>query len=986
MAVIETWFDQDLQKPVKVHYIDGNLFSHNGNGNRVGVHVFDNGEPVTLSGTVSGYVVTADGSTVPCTGSRSGNSASILIPAAAYQPGAVFITVFLTDGSTVTTLASVATNVLRARTNNQVSPGSVVTDWTNTINAAMQSVVDANAANIAVEYDSLVFPVPLGKYCIHDNLLYRCKTPIASTESWTSSHWVRVRLSDVVDVAEDNISAMATFGDREEVTVSLIDGIVATNGTVETGSSAYKHADIPVTGGERYSVSGYKYSSSYPAVVYWGGSTVKSYDNTPSAGAFSDYEITVPFDVDRMTVNTNSSTGAVVARIMPYKALIEEDISTIRDIQNLKDINGHVPYGYARVTGVTPITGVVTKYNTINTGTGAYVSISVVPGEKYLLSGYKYGNDYPAFIYRKDGKIVSYDTTITNNTRFTNIPVTIPYGVDELVVNGGGTNSSVVIFIGSIKDMSDAASVDAVKSVLPITYQDVTFTPTGHVIDKGNTENPSTGVHAAVSVNAGEKYVLSGYKYSNEYPGYIFRSNGLVMQYENTLSAGAFKNVNVTIPDGVEELVVNGNTTTSIGIQKSALVDVARKDIVDSLLPTRAYLYDSVPLTYLDGIMDKWAGTTPGAGYRSVIPVAEGEEYFIITYKWGNDYPPYLFLKNGSIVSYGTSDRNGTMHDYYATVPSGVDQMVVNSNTNSFCYVGKKRYVNTMPRSKWSNKKIAWFGTSIPEPSLYNPVIGYAEYVADLLGATVYNEAVGSSCARRGFKSKQSDIDPYGWTGMGIAALWNMGSSLEEKNEIITNWDSKWRSLTGYNQAMTDGIRNKAIACSYENKLMKYITDTPVDLYVFDHGYNDWGSNPVDLEVNTDNPFDMSTYQGAMNTYIKLILTANPRAKILILSHYESQERPGLIEMQEWVARYWNLPFGELYKRLGWAGDRTVVSTGYWRNGFWVESGGSETTYTLKQIHIPDGRHPNGDLSGHACMDIAHIVAEFVNQITPTDY
>lgn len=212
MAVIETWFNQDLQQPVKVHYLDGSLFSHNGNGNRIGVHVFNNGEPVTLSGTVSGYVVTADGSTVPCTGSRSGNNASILIPAAAYQPGAVFITVFLTDGNTVTTLASVATNVLTARTNNQVSPGSVVTDWTNTINAAMQAVVDANAANMATPYASLTFPVPLGKYCLHDNLLYRCTTPIASSEDWTAGNWQRCIIADEVSDAKKTIELIGKNG------------------------------------------------------------------------------------------------------------------------------------------------------------------------------------------------------------------------------------------------------------------------------------------------------------------------------------------------------------------------------------------------------------------------------------------------------------------------------------------------------------------------------------------------------------------------------------------------------------------------------------------------------------------------------------------------------------------------------------------------------------------------------------------------------
>jgi len=211
MAQIETWYNQDLQQPVKVHYLDGSLFSHNSNGNRIGVHVFNNGEPVTLSGTVSGYVVTADGSTVPCTGTRSGNSASILIPAAAYQPGAVFITLFITDGTTVTTLASVSTSVLTARTNNQIDPGSVVTDWTQTVNAAMQSVETA-AENlggiIAVPYANITYPVPLGKYTYYEGNLYRCISPIATSESFTAAHWTQVRLGDDVS---DLKSAITNF-------------------------------------------------------------------------------------------------------------------------------------------------------------------------------------------------------------------------------------------------------------------------------------------------------------------------------------------------------------------------------------------------------------------------------------------------------------------------------------------------------------------------------------------------------------------------------------------------------------------------------------------------------------------------------------------------------------------------------------------------------------------------------------------------------
>lgn len=247
MAVIETWFEQDLQKPVKVRYIDGNLFSHNGNGNRIGVIVTNNGEAVTLTGTVSGYAVLADGTTVPCTGTRSGNKASILVPAAAYSPGSILISIFLTDGTTVTTLAALSSSVIMARTGNQISPGSVVTDWTNTINAAMQSVetAAANLGNIvATPYANLTFPVPLGKYTIYNNGLYRCISPIASSEAWTAAHWTNVKLGD--DVAElksalhnvESASGIYT-GEYEQGTINAGNG---------TNNNSYPNVRVRTTG------------------------------------------------------------------------------------------------------------------------------------------------------------------------------------------------------------------------------------------------------------------------------------------------------------------------------------------------------------------------------------------------------------------------------------------------------------------------------------------------------------------------------------------------------------------------------------------------------------------------------------------------------------------------------------------------------------------------------------------------------------------
>ena len=292
MAVIETWFNQDLQKPVKTQYIDGSLFSNNGNGNRIGVVVTDNGEPVTISGTVSGYVVISNGSTVPCTGAKSGNRASILIPPAAYVPGSAFISLFVTDGTTVTTLAALSTTVLQTRTESQVDPGSVVTDWTQTINGAMQDVQTA-AANlgsiVAIPYASLTYPVPLGKYTYYDGGLYRCISPIASSETFAPAHWTAVKLGD--DVSDLKTAIDSIVSDTQAIEFSTyteskyITSYPGREGTLETDANYHVSTRAIVKPGEIVRAegiccSGYKSIAWYDSSNTYKGILVTGTDNT----------------------------------------------------------------------------------------------------------------------------------------------------------------------------------------------------------------------------------------------------------------------------------------------------------------------------------------------------------------------------------------------------------------------------------------------------------------------------------------------------------------------------------------------------------------------------------------------------------------------------------------------------------------------------------------------------------------------------------
>ena len=106
MALIETWLRTDVREMVRVTHLEGNLFTGDADGNLFGAVVTDGGEPVNLTGAVSGFLMLDDGATVVVNGQKDGNRAWIEIPAAACTvPGRVRIALKV---GTVTVAAAVA--------------------------------------------------------------------------------------------------------------------------------------------------------------------------------------------------------------------------------------------------------------------------------------------------------------------------------------------------------------------------------------------------------------------------------------------------------------------------------------------------------------------------------------------------------------------------------------------------------------------------------------------------------------------------------------------------------------------------------------------------------------------------------------------------------------------------------------------------------------------------------------------------------------
>lgn len=146
MAVFETWLKSDLKKPLTVKPLAGNLFSADNQGNLIGVEVMDGGSPAELSGGVTGYVIRADGATLPISGTLAGNRASIVLPASAY---AVIGHVSIVIKVGTTTVGACTSYVYQTTTDTVVDPGRVIPsieELLAQIDACIAATAGANAA------------------------------------------------------------------------------------------------------------------------------------------------------------------------------------------------------------------------------------------------------------------------------------------------------------------------------------------------------------------------------------------------------------------------------------------------------------------------------------------------------------------------------------------------------------------------------------------------------------------------------------------------------------------------------------------------------------------------------------------------------------------------------------------------------------------------------------------------------------------------
>jgi len=205
----------ELTKPVKVEYIDGNMFSMDNAGNTAHVYIYYNGQPQEVVGSVSAEVIRPDGGTVAVTGAMSGNRAYVIFPQAVYAvPGAISCVIKVTEGTTTTTIAAFVANVYRSSTDQAIDPGQLIPSISSLISA-----IETAVGSIPADYSSLLATIAgtysssktynVGDYAWESGVLKRCIVPITAGETFTAAHWTNAVVCDDLSALKTAISGIS---------------------------------------------------------------------------------------------------------------------------------------------------------------------------------------------------------------------------------------------------------------------------------------------------------------------------------------------------------------------------------------------------------------------------------------------------------------------------------------------------------------------------------------------------------------------------------------------------------------------------------------------------------------------------------------------------------------------------------------------------------------------------------------------------------
>lgn len=511
-------------------------------------------------------------------------------------------------------------------------------------------------------------------------------------------------------------------------------------------------------------------------------------------------------------------------------------------------------------------------------------------------------------------------------------------------------------------------------------------------------------VHYDVTVSAYQKYKVNAYGQSS-FPFIIFfDEDDNIVSIVTTTVTGDYTTSGVVplnaVKMGINHWKDNGTKQAICYLTDAYSISQELTNINNSIKTIEVVSQSNTPLslTPAEGyyLTDGTIGFISSSFNHYTVTTDIRKKYRVDSYGTGDArFPMAIFFDaSDNVISYIDSEAGFKSH--VINVPSNTTKIGFNHYPTStpsqafklypYDITDTEEYIDNR-LSNWKGKKIVWFGTSIPAGVVNAGGSGgsgaYPTRIGQILGATVYNESIGSSRMRGGSYKHISADDPMGFAGIEmIGLMYSFTLSQAEKQDIMDDWDSKWSDIIPDLPAPNNYDPSKASyykASSWDAILPKYLTGGSVgqcDLYVFDHGYNE-GVVTYGFSELSDVPSDTTDrtyFIGAMNYIVKKILEDNPKAKILIIGHYNhegdqfnrgaSWNQKYVCEAQKKYSELWGISCVETWKLLGLS-TQTITIGG--------------TTKTIIGFRYPDGLHPASDTTGYELQRYAESLAPYIN-------
>lgn len=334
------------------------------------------------------------------------------------------------------------------------------------------------------------------------------------------------------------------------------------------------------------------------------------------------------------------------------------------------------------------------------------------------------------------------------------------------------------------------------------------------------------------------RVVANGRAYFNDYT--FINEDDNIVSYGAKLTQDKDIDVLIDVPSGATKVVVGGKIEDcdSASVFYKATVKKETEAYIKRLIGKRSKIFFAV------GVRSE--GSVDNSIYYDVanaISITVNG-----TFEQRKDIATFID-NNGVLVGSVSATVTGSTKKTIS-VPKKAKTVYISTtyqNLNSAVVFGKYE----IEQSNLKGKKIVWLGTSIPAGGKNGIEVAdsYPVYIGKMLDATVYNEAVGSSCLHCKNKNRISERNPYGFVENFEGVSRCLTNTLDEMEWIIAHYNDTDVFTKNVPSTLSDEDKEFIRSCSYEKKINKYLTENNFpDLWIIDHGHNDTISDAQELQ------------------------------------------------------------------------------------------------------------------------------------------